>query len=70
MDEVVGVCLILEIAWWVLTVGRGDIMGSEGVGGAVGWAVVPVRVSVHGGEGKVMNSQTVFISARFHFPEL
>ena len=68
LDEVVGMNLALEIACWVLTVGRGHII--ERIGGDVGWAAVPVRVSVHEGEGKVTNGQTVFISARFHFPEL
>ena len=52
-------------------VGLGEVVRTEGGDKAVRRTVVPVcRASVHGGEGKSTNSQTVFISARFHFPEL
>ena len=74
--ELLGVCgwgemgLILEVARGGLVVGRGDVMGPEGRCGAVGRAVVPVQVGVHGRESKWANSQAVFISVRFHFPEL
>ena len=70
LGVVVGVGLVRDVAWWGLTVGWRDVVWNEGIGGAVGLAVMPVRVSVHGGEGKLTKSQTVFISARFHFPEL
>ena len=51
-------------------VARGDVMRTEGRNEVVGRTVIPVRAGVHRGEGKLANSQTVFISARFHFPEM
>ena len=68
--------MVGNLAWEVarrgLVEGWSGVLGNERVWGAAGWAVVPVQVSVHGGEGKLTltNSQAVFISARFHFPEL
>ena len=69
--ETVGVNLGGEVAGRGLVVGGGDVVGTEGGDKAVRRTVVPVqRAGVHGGESKLTGSQAVFISARFHFPEL
>jgi hypothetical protein len=63
----------IDLTWEVggcLMVGWGDVTRTQGRDMAVGRAVVPVRVSVHGGESELTNSPTVFIPAQIHFPEL
>ena len=58
-----------------LMIDGGDVMsGAEGGGEAVGRVVVPVQVSVHGGESELQGDiQTVYIPVPtffFIFPEL